>query len=226
MIKNSPDPKQILLIKRYHPSAFLLAAQLLLLVLYILFGDTKEMPILFNAVSIAVLILVMWVINRSPATDWIAWLLAVPAFILSILSITDSFPELLKWSSIISGVLYFYTAGSLIAYMMKDYKVTVDELFATGATFTLLAWGFAYFYLAAQAWLPGSFFSSIHPDRAMDFIELLSLSFTNLTATGLSDIVPVSIPARVMVMLEQFVGIGYVAMVVSRLVGLTIGSKK
>jgi len=224
---NKPlDPKQTLLINRYHPSAFLLAAQLLLLILYILFGDTREMPILFNAVSIAVLILVMWVINRSPAADWVAWVLAVPAFILSILSITDAFPELLKWSSIISGVLYFYTAGSLIAYMMKDYKVTVDELFATGATFTLLAWGFAYFYLAAQAWLPDSFLSSIHPDRAMDFIELLSLSFTNLTATGLSDIVPVSIPARVLVMLEQFVGIGYVAMVVSRLVGLTIGGKK
>lgn len=214
------------MINRYHPSAFLLAAQLLLLILYILFGDTKEMPILFNAISIIVLILVMWVVNRSPASDWLAWVLAVPAFILSILSIMDSFPELLKWSSLISGVLYFYTAGSLIAYMMKDYNVTADELFAAGATFTLLAWGFAYLYLTVQSWLPGSFVSSVHPDQAMDFIELLSLSFTNLTATGLSDMVPVSIPARVLVMLEQFAGIGYVAMVVSRLVGLTIGSRK
>lgn len=214
------------MINRYHPSAFLLAAQLLLLILYILFGDTKEMPILFNAISIIVLILVMWVVNRSPASDWLAWVLAVPAFILSILSIMDSFPELLKWSSLISGVLYFYTAGSLIAYMMNDYNVTADELFAAGATFTLLAWGFAYLYLTVQSWLPGSFVSSVHPDQAMDFIELLSLSFTNLTATGLSDMVPVSIPARVLVMLEQFAGIGYVAMVVSRLVGLTIGSRK
>lgn len=214
------------MINRYHPSAFLLAAQLLLLILYILFGDTKEMPILFNAISIIVLILVMWVVNRSPASDWLAWVLAVPAFILSILSIMDSFPELLKWSSLISGVLYFYTAGSLIAYMMNDYNVTADELFAAGATFTLLAWGFAYLYLTVQSWLPGSFVSSVNPDQAMDFIELLSLSFTNLTATGLSDMVPVSIPARVLVMLEQFAGIGYVAMVVSRLVGLTIGSRK
>lgn len=220
------ETKKISMINRYHPSAFLLAAQLLLLILYILFGDTKEMPILFNAISIIVLILVMWVVNRSPASDWLAWVLAVPAFILSILSIMDSFPELLKWSSLISGVLYFYTAGSLIAYMMNDYNVTADELFAAGATFTLLAWGFAYLYLTVQSWLPGSFVSSVNPDQAMDFIELLSLSFTNLTATGLSDMVPVSIPARVLVMLEQFAGIGYVAMVVSRLVGLTIGSRK
>jgi hypothetical protein len=44
----------------------------------------------------------------------------------------------------------------------------------------------------------------------------------NLSATGLSDIVPVTPPARVLAILEQFTGIGYVAMVVSRLVGLTM----
>lgn len=48
------------------------------------------------------------------------------------------------------------------------------------------------------------------------------MSFTNLSATGLSDIVPVTSPARAMVMLEQLAGIAYLAVVVSRLVGMTI----
>lgn len=42
------------------------------------------------------------------------------------------------------------------------------------------------------------------------------------SATGLSDIVPVASPARVLVMLVQFAGVAYLAVVVSRLVGMTI----
>jgi hypothetical protein len=63
---------------------------------------------------------------------------------------------------------------------------------------------------------------TIYPGEPWTFLELLSLSFTNLSATGLGDIVPVTPPARVLVMLEQFSGIGYVAVVVSRLIGMTI----
>ena len=53
-------------------------------------------------------------------------------------------------------------------------------------------------------------------------MELLFLSFTNLTATGLSDVAPVKPFARALVMLEMVAGLAYVAMLVSRLVGLTV----
>ena len=53
-------------------------------------------------------------------------------------------------------------------------------------------------------------------------MELLFLSFTTLSSTGLGDVVPVRPFARGMVMIEQLAGIAYVAMVVSRLVGLLV----
>jgi hypothetical protein len=56
--------------------------------------------------------------------------------------------------------------------------------------------------------------------------ELLSLSFANLSATGLGDILPITSAARVLVMLEQFAGVAYVAVVVSRLIGMTITLQK
>jgi hypothetical protein len=114
----------------------------------------------------------------------------------------------------------------MVAYMMKDYRVTLDELFAAGATFTLLAWGFAYLYVICQTLIPGSFTGMENPGQARTFLELLFLSFTNLTATGLGDIVPVTPPARVLVMLEQFFGIAYVAVVVSRLIGMTLTQQR
>ena len=53
-------------------------------------------------------------------------------------------------------------------------------------------------------------------------MELLFLSFTTLSSTGLSDVVPVQAVRARPVMLEQLAGVAYVAMVVSRLVGLTV----
>jgi hypothetical protein len=134
-------------------------------------------------------------------------------------------PALLIWASLLESALYFYAAGGMVAYMMKDYRVTLDELFAAGATFTLLAWGFTHAYIVCQTMFPGSFVGLTNPEEPRTFIELMALSFTNLTATGLGDVVPIAPMARVLVMLEQFSGIGYVAVVVSRLIGMTLLQK-
>jgi hypothetical protein len=211
---------------RRHPSAFLLAAQLLGLILYAALEESASGRALLGVVGVMILALVVWVIDRSPALTWIAWVLVAPAIVLSLLSIFLANPLLLIWSSLLEAVLYFYAAGSMVAYMMKDYHVTRDELFAAGATFTLLAWGFAYLYLVCQTWLPGSFVGMVDPGQPRTFLELLFLSFTNLTAAGLGDILPITPPARVLVMLEQFAGIGYVAVVVSRLIGMTLVQQK
>ena len=110
----------------------------------------------------------------------------------------------------------------MIAYMLGDHEITRDELFAVGATFTLVAWGFAYVYQVCQAIEPGSFTAAVAPNADRTWMELLFLSFTTLSSTGLSDVVPIKPFARGLVMLEQLAGVGYIAMVVSRLVGLTV----
>ena len=52
-------------------------------------------------------------------------------------------------------------------------------------------------------------------------MELLFLSFTTLSSTGLSDVVPIKAFARSVVMIEQLAGVLYIAMVITRMVGLT-----
>ena len=112
-------------------------------------------------------------------------------------------------------------AGALIGYMLADHEVTRDELFAVGAAFTLVAWAFAHVYVVCQAFAPDSFLAAVHPSRDRSWMELLFLSFTTLSSTGLSDVVPVRPLARAWVMLEQLAGLAYLAMLVTRLVGLT-----
>ena len=209
------------LLARRHPSAFLLAAQLLSLLLYPLMDQTQSGRLLFGAVALVVVPLAVWVVRSGPFVSLIAWLLALPAMALTVIGVLYEHEALLPFSALLEAALYFYAAASLISYMLHDHKVTTDELFAAGATFTLLAWGFAYAYFVCQAWYPGSF-TGIEPERPRRWMELLFYSFTNLSATGLGDVLPVSSPARVLTMLEQFAGVGYIATVVSRLIGLTI----
>ena len=210
------------MVARRHPSAFLLAAQLISLMLYPLMDDSTGGRLLFGAVALVVVPLAVWVVNRSPFATGIAWLLAIPAMLMTVVGVLFQHEALLPISALLESVLYFYAAGSLISYMLHDHKVTGDELFAAGATFTLLAWGFAYAYFVCQAWYPGSFVGAIEPERPRRWMELLFLSFTTLSGVGLGDILPLSAPARVLAMLEMFVGVGYLATVVSRLISLTV----
>ena len=209
-----------------HPSALLLAAQLLSLLLYPLVDGTHSGRVVLGAVALVVLPLAVWVVRRSAATNWVAWALALAAIGLSAVSIVFDRPEFVVWAAMLESALYFYTAISLIAYMLHDHRVTTDELFASGATFTLLAWGYAYAYYVCQAWYPGSFVGLLEPERPREWIELLFLSFSTLSGVGNGDVMPLSAHARVLVMLEQVSGVGYIAIVVSRLIGMSISREK
>ena len=109
--------------------------------------------------------------------------------------------------------------------MLEDDFFSVDELFAAGATFTLLAWAFAYVYVVCQALLPGSFGALVGSSNPRTWMELLFLSFTTLSGVGLGDIVPLLPMARALVMIEEFSGVMYIALVVSRLVALSVTTR-
>jgi hypothetical protein len=207
---------------RREPSAVLLAAQLAGVLLYPFMESSDVGRSLFSVFGIAILGLVVMAVRSSPGLTWIGVLLGIPATVLLLIQAVTRDDALLPYSSAFEAVLYFYAAGALIAYMLADHVITRDELFAVGATFTLVAWGFAYSYTVCQAIEPGSFTAAVDPDAERSWMELLFLSFTTLSSTGLGDVIPIKPFARSMVMIEQVAGLAYVAMVVSRLVGLLV----
>ena len=206
---------------RREPSAILLVAQLAGVLLYP-FAEGHAGRAVFSVLGIAILGLVVLAVRRSPALTWVSLVLGVPATVLLLIQAVTGDDDLLPYSSAFEAVLYFYAAGAMIAYMLEDHVITRDELFAVGATFTLVAWAFAYSYTVCQAIEPGSFTAAVDPSGERSWMELLFLSFTTLTQTGLGDVIPVKPFARGLVMFEQVIGLAYVAMLVSRLVGLTI----
>ena len=212
----------MLRILRNEPSAVLLFVQLAGVLLYPFMEGSGGGRALFSVFGIAVLGLVVLAVRSTPALTWVGVMLGVPATVLLVIQAVSGDDALLPYSSAFEAILYFYAAGALISYMLADHEITRDELFAVGATFTLVAWGFAYTFVVWQAIEPASFIAAINPSGERSWMELLFLSFTTLSSTGLSDVIPVKPFARGLSEIEQLAGIAYVAMVVSRLVGLLV----
>ncbi|WP_328988722.1 potassium channel family protein [Kribbella sp. NBC_01245] len=212
---------------RRHPSAVLLVVQLLGVLVYPAMESSGSGAgrVAFEILGIIVLALAVFSVRKSPGLTWVSVCLGLPAVVLSLIDAAQPNTALVPWSAMLHAIFYFYAAYSLLRYMLSDHEVSTDELFATGATFTLLAWGWAYLYVFVQALDPGSFIAAVNPTADRTWMELLFLSFTTLSSTGLSDVVPVTPYGRSVVMLEQLAGLGYVAMVVSRLVGLTLARR-
>jgi hypothetical protein len=212
----------VLSVARRQPSAFLLAAQLGGVLVYPAMEGSEAGNALFSLFGIVILALVVLSVRSSPGFTWVAIVLGMPATILLLIQAITRDDALFPYSSALEAVLYFYAAVALITYVLEDHVVTRDELFAVGATFTLVAWAFAYSFVVYQAIEPNSFTAAVDPGAERTWVELLFLSFTTLSSTGLGDVIPIKPFARSLVMIEQFAGVAYIAMVVSRLVGLLV----
>jgi len=207
---------------RKQPSAFLLAVQFLVILLLPFLQNMEYGRILLSMLSLCALTGAVFTIRSTPALTWLSVLLGLPAATLEVwtaLSPGNDVVDALAHTAL--ALFYFYTAYGLVAYMFEDAWVTKDELFAVAAAFTVLLFAFAYLYLAVQELWPGSLIG--YGDKpSTTFLELLYFSGANLTSVGLSDIVPVGPHARAVTIIEQLSGVLYVAMVISRLVALTV----
>jgi hypothetical protein len=176
---------------------------------------------LFALFGLVVLGLAVFAVRATPGLTWIAVILALPVVGLLAVQVITANDALVPRASAFEAILYFYAGFAMLRYMLDDDVVTTDELFAIGAVFTLVAWAFSHTYVVLQAMDPAAFGATATDPRS--WTELLFLSFTTLSSTGLSDILPETGHARSAVMIEQVAGVLYVAMVVTRLVSLNRG---
>ena len=171
--------------------------------------------------SLSAVVTAVFTVRSTPALTWLSVTLALPAAVLEVWALVSESAALQATAHGALALFYFYVAYALVAYMFADFWVTKDELFAVGACFTVLVFAFAYVFLALQAVWPASFSSVAGPGQ-LTTLELVGFSAANLTSVGLSDIGPIRPQSRAAVSIEQLGGVLYVAMVISRLVALTV----
>ena len=209
-----------------HPSGILLVGQLVVLLLYPFLDGTTAGRAVLGVAQMALVLTAVMAVRRTPALSWVAVLLGGPAMVFAVLEAVEPTTD---WIVLVSAIFhvpfYFFVSYAMIRYLFHDDRVTRDELYATGAAFTVVAWAFAYLYAAVQVLDPGSF-ANYEGVGELPWFELLYLSFTTLTSVGLSDVIAVQDHARSVVMVEMLAGVLYVALVIARLVGLTARGRR
>ncbi len=149
--------------------------------------------------------------------------LFLPIMILNIAGIfyQVGFMESLRLAlSVLFSIYTLYTF--LVFIFIRCERVTHYTLQGAVCVYLLmgLTWAMAYAFLEGVA--PGSFISTyINPtDSILDFPNFIYYSFITLTTLGYGDILPVTLQAQSLSLLEAIAGILYTTILVARLIGI------
>ena len=109
---------------------------------------------------------------------------------------------------------------ALLEFIFTIRVVSLDVLYAAVTVYLLLGNTFAALYGAMEVVQPDSFIISKAPETAVAWAQFMYFSFATLTTLGFGDIVPLTTWAESLVVFEAVVGVLYLTIMMSRLVGL------
>ncbi len=111
--------------------------------------------------------------------------------------------------------------AALLYYVLDWHPITIDKVFGAVAAYVLIAFSFACVFGLLQQVQPGAFHAApVHAPNLLDWSAMMYFSFTVLTSTGFGEITPVTAMARALIVIEQVVGVMYVAFLIARLANL------
>lgn len=208
------------------PNVQLLLALVALIVLYPFLERLQSGRIAVIAFDWAILVLALRSAKSTGAQTKLGYALLVATIILQATGALTGHSGIHIAALLLQAVLHTFVIICLFRYILSDEVMTLDELFAAASMYAMMAFVFAYLYSVIEYFSPGSFYinSSNDPDGIFSWFEMLYFSFTCLTSVGFGEITPVSDHARSLVMLQQLIGVLYLAIVISRLI--TMHSRK
>jgi hypothetical protein len=219
-IETDNDLAQIMV--GHGPCTYLLFSLFCLIVIYPYCKDAGTLgritlSILFSLILVAG----AYATGRSRRALIVGVGLSIIAASLDWLSLTTKIPIFFMSVTVIYIIFLIYVIGVILHYILIKGPINADKLHAALAGFIMLALLWAFFYALLESLAPGSFSIARPDDREPNlFYPLLYFSFTTLTTVGFGDIAPITDQAKSLVIVEQLVGVFFVAVVIARLAGL------
>ena len=123
---------------------------------------------------------------------------------------------------VFTGIFSLAIIIELIKYIMDRRLIGADKISAAISVYIMIAILFSNLFSFLHYMEPKSFFMNPENnyDGIMSWSEFMYFSFTVLTSTGFGDILPITHHARSFVILEQIMGVMYVAFLIARLTNL------
>lgn len=170
---------------------------------------------------IVILMLGLWALRARRRTLLVMGLLAlftVNAVAVDRLGIYWLRPATLLVTAVFLGSV----TAALLYYVLDWHQITTDKVYGAVAAYVLIAFTFASLFGVLQQVQPHAFHAATVnvSDEYLDWPTMMYFSFTVLTSTGFGEITPVTRMARSLIIIEQVLGVMYVAFLVARLANL------
>ncbi len=203
---------------------YVMGALLLVIFCEPVFERTSTGDSLLYLLVTAVLLSGTYAVSNRPVFRWAGAAIAAPTLAC-------------KWAYVVTGnqtlgvlglvgfVLFAaFAITGLLMYALSVGDVSADHLSAAIAVYLLTGLAFGVLFTLLEFARPGSLTHPAFRDvmRPLDWTDYLYFSFSNLTALGLAENLPRTRLARTLTMLKAIAGVLYIAVMVSRLVGIHI----
>lgn len=158
----------------------------------------------------------------------------ITSIILAILTIVFRWVEFFHpnglWTIIshtTGGIFWVYIAVHILNFIFRQHKITAEVIYAALAVYFIFGLAWASCYQVLELHNPQSFAIASPETSSQHFIfQMWYFSMVTLTTLGFGDIAPVTMTARVFVVLEAIMGQFYLAVLVANLVGRQISQGK
>jgi hypothetical protein len=170
---------------------------------------------------VIILMLAMWALRARRGTLLVLGLLAL--FTINAVLVDRLGEHWLRPATLLVTAIFLGGVTSGLLYYVLDWRpITTDKVFGAVAAYVLIAFTFASLFGWLQQLQPHAFHAApVHaPDEHLDWPTMMYFSFTVLTSTGFGEITPVSKMARSLIIIEQVLGVMYVAFLIARLANL------
>ena len=203
---------------RRNRCSVLLGMLCLLIILSPLIGGSSVGGVVLVAALVSILVVALWALRvRRKAVFSAALLGFIAVDAVALRGIGGSL--LVNVSIVAMTVTLVMVTIALLRYVLDWHVITVDKVFGAISAYVLIAFTFASLFSLLQVFEPNAFANS-EPDGHLSWVDMMYFSFTVLTSTGFGEITPRTGMARSLIILEQIVGVMYVAFLVARLANL------
>lgn len=232
-MSDSPDTPRWLDRLREHKHSALLAALLLLAVLYPLLQAWLVRPWLFDTLFCFMLATAAFAVSHRRVLFLIALVLALPSISL-IGGVSAAGAAAPRGLVVADYVLQFaflaFVASAILDDVLRASRVTPEQIAGAICVYLLLGFTWASIYSAVDRLNPDAFAQPAEaaddPARRESSGEFIYFSFVTLTTLGYGDITPVSPAARTFAWLEAVVGQLFLAVLIARLVALGVAHRE
>ncbi|SHO63129.1 Ion channel [Pseudoxanthobacter soli DSM 19599] len=173
-----------------------------------------------SLIDLTLVLLAIRIAHNSRRMRWPLAAIAVVAIVLDLMRIYEV-PKVTTIATLYFCLFYLFAIYSTLKYVLRAGAITLDKLFASLVVYMAMAFFWALVFDLIHELDPSAFgFSTRLAENGVVLYDFLYFSFVTLTTTGYGDIVPYSHQAQSFAVVEQMVGVLYVAILVARLTNL------